>query len=299
MVGWLVPSVCSPITGTDPAQFALQQKLRCPRISFVLSVSVTVEVVRGVFVHRQKGSFLLFLFGPACSLASNLIPPCAPEWTMRAHYTGVCVSLRNVAMHRIGNYCCVVTVVRLLVVCFLRGFKCSSVLCCAAPCQTQHCFVALCGLYYCFLCDEFPSRAAPSCFFFSIDIACRLPLGRDSKINFTRSTNVVPPCPLLLTPQIPRPFVGGEPVTYRTCTPPSVAMPPFPTSNYVALDEVHIIMCFVSTPSMFLECAGVVRDGAAVAVRVLLLYDSCYIRWRKVLIVFGGPVVFFFVLPSE
>lgn len=46
-----------------------------------------------------------------------------------------------------------------------------------------------------------------------------------------------PPC---RTPQIPRPIVGGEPVIYRTCTPPSVKTPPSPTSNYVALDEVCV-----------------------------------------------------------
>ncbi len=45
---------------------------------------------------------------------------------------------------------------------------------------------------------------------------------------------------LLRFPQIPRPIVGGDPVTYRTCTPPSVTMPPAPTSNYVALDEVGL-----------------------------------------------------------
>lgn len=39
--------------------------------------------------------------------------------------------------------------------------------------------------------------------------------------------------------QIPRPVVGSEEITYRTCTPPSVMLPPPPTSNYVAIDEVQ------------------------------------------------------------
>ncbi|CAM9100724.1 unnamed protein product [Ectocarpus fasciculatus] len=45
------------------------------------------------------------------------------------------------------------------------------------------------------------------------------------------------PRPKINPEQIPRPIVGGEPVIYRTCTPPTVKTPPTPTSNYVALDE--------------------------------------------------------------
>lgn len=54
-----------------------------------------------------------------------------------------------------------------------------------------------------------------------------------------------------LVRQIPRPIVGGEPVIYQTCTPPSVKTPPTPTSNYVALDEVCAV---VVSSRLFLPC---------------------------------------------
>lgn len=67
------------------------------------------------------------------------------------------------------------------------------------------------------------------------------------------------------TLQIPRPIVGGKAVTYRTCTPPSVQMPPTPSSNYVALDEVSL--CAPLVGMFFWAVFGVLFEGDGYTIR--------------------------------
>lgn len=79
-------------------------------------------------------------------------------------------------------------------------------------------------------------------------ISLALSFDRDLKLMYLQSvwdaveraapSHLFALCSLVFSSQIPRPIVGGETVTYRTCTPPGVQLPPTPTSNYVALDEV-------------------------------------------------------------
>eukprot|EP00752_Nemacystus_decipiens_P016511 g14759.t1 len=83
------------------------------------------------------------------------------------------------------------------------------------------------------------------------------------------------PRPKINPEQIPRPIVGGKAVTYRTCTPPSVQMPPTPSSNYVALDEGNCSPRFMRSTMaqlpMTADAMGACKIPMAVAIQPMAL----------------------------